>query len=265
VKKVDLPVTPAVPPLVSLPAPPALILEGVNAGYGRKTVLRDVDLTVPQGASWAVLGPSGGGKTTLLKIVLGQLAPRSGRVERPCLDGLNGESRSAIGYIPQNLGLVRNLTVRENVLLGALGRLRGWRSLLGFFPAAEVDAAEAALESVGLGGRGGDRIEILSGGQRRRVAIARALLQRPRLLLADEFLAELDPVTTREIVDLLTELRRATGVTILFVDHDVETAVRIADRIMVLVDGRKVCEVDPSEANAPLLCDLFRVPRLVAT
>lgn len=262
--------------------PPALILEDVTAGYGKQpAILRDLDLTLPQGESWAILGPSGGGKTTLLRLVLGSIQPRSGRVLRPCIrteGGREGDhpaegaatlrhgagaERAAIGYIPQNLGLVRNLTVLENTLLGALSRLSWWRSLLGRFPPEEVARAEEALAAVGLADRSADRVDTLSGGQRRRVAIARALVQRPRLLLADEFLAELDRVTAREIIALLHDLREQTGMTILFVDHDVETACRIADRVAVLVAGRKVCELEPGEETAALVCDLYRAPQLM--
>lgn len=244
-------------------APPALVLEGVTAGYGRQPpILHDLDLILPQGESWAILGPSGGGKTTLLRVVLGLLEPRRGKVLRPCATGRGPTGSGSIGYIPQNLGLVRNLTVRENVLLGALSRLPRWRSLLGVFPKEEVERAEEAIAAVGLDGRGDDRVETLSGGQRRRVAIARALVQRPRLLLADEFLAELDRVTAREVIALLRDLRETTGMTILFVDHDVETACRIADRVAVLVAGRKVCELEPGEKTAALVCDLYRTPQV---
>lgn len=236
-----------------------LSLRGVSAGYlpGRP-ILHDFDLDVPKGACYAVLGPSGGGKTTLLRIILGLLKPSRGTVERPCLCGADVRQRGAVGYIPQSLGLVRNLTVQENVLLGALGRVALWRSLLGRFPAHEVERAEEALAAVGLEGRGDERVDFLSGGQRRRVAIARAVVQRPLLLLADEFLAELDRETAFEITELLRRLREATGMTMLFVDHDVDTACRIADRVVVVVAGRKVCEMTPEEARPQRAQDLFR-------
>lgn len=242
---------------------PALILREIVAGYGSDgAVLKGIDLTVPEGACWGILGPSGGGKTTLLRVVLGVLRPDSGSVERPLAVGLNGGGRGAIGYIPQNLGLVRNLTVRANVLLGALSRVAWWRSITGRFPRAEAERAEEALASVGLAGRGDDRIETLSGGERRRVAIARALLQRPRLLLADEFLAELDALTAQEVMNLIQELRRTTGMTILFVDHNVEAACSMAERVVVLVHGRKVCELDPARVEPARIRDLFRHPLL---
>ena len=227
----------------------AVVLRGVSARYARSAlVLRNVDLVVPLGACVAITGPSGGGKTTLLRVVLGLVAPEAGAVERPCLiRRVNGRGCGGIGYIPQNLGLVRNLTVLENVLLGALPRLSWWRSVIGRFSGEEVARAEHSLAAVGLDGRAGARIEALSGGQRRRVAIARALVQRPRLLLADEFLAELDRGCANEMIALVNQLRDETGVTVLFVEHDVETACRMAERIVVLADGQTVCELDARE------------------
>jgi phosphonate transport system ATP-binding protein len=242
-------------------AQPALVLQGVSAGYGRRgAIVHDPDLEVPEGACYAILGPSGCGKTTLLRLVLGMLDPRSGTIDRPALRqrGRTGE----IGYIPQNLGLVRHQTVLQNVLLGALSRLPWYRSVFGRFPADELRSAEEALDAVGLGGRGDERIHTLSGGERRRVAIARAILQRPRILLADEFLAELDTQTAQEIVALLQSLRRRYDLTIVFVEHNVETACSIADRVVVLVSGRKVVELVPSDASTATIRELFRASKV---
>lgn len=234
---------------------PAIVVDTVTAGYARgRPVLRDVSFEVPAGAWWAVVGPSGCGKTTLLRAILGVLRPSGGQVRFPGSDA----TRGALGYIPQQLGLVRNLSVRQNALLGGLGRLGAWRSIAGRFARIEVEAADAALEAVGLGGRGDDPVTSLSGGERRRVAIARALVQRPRILLADEFLAELDPVTSRAIVDVLTRVRAETGMTILCVEHDLHAAAMAAERVVVLVGGRKVREVDPARLEAIDAATLFR-------
>jgi phosphonate transport system ATP-binding protein len=236
-------------------AVPAIVVDNVTAGYdGRSSVLHEVSFAVPAGAWWAVVGPSGCGKTTLLRAILGVLRPSEGAVRLPGCQ----VSRDALGYIPQQLGLVRNLSVRQNALLGGLGRLGRWRSITGRFNAAEVAAADVALEAVGLGGRGDDPVTSLSGGERRRVAIARALVQRPRILLADEFLAELDPVTSKSIVDVLSRLRAETGMTILCVEHDLHAAAQAADKVVVLVGGRKVREVESSRLNADDAAALFR-------
>lgn len=245
-------------PTVSATVPSALSVEGVTVGYeAAHPILKDLNLSIPQGSCWAIVGPSGSGKTTLLRTLLGLLPPVQGKVSRAGVDAAS-TGRARIGYIPQNLGLVRNVSVRQNVLLGALTRLPWWQAVLGRFPADERKAAEEALALVGLSGRGDERIETMSGGERRRVAIARALLQRPHLLLADEFLAELDKNTAQEIEALLQMLREKTGVTILFVDHDIEAACRIADRVVVLVEGRKVCELDACNADPQDILGMFR-------
>jgi phosphonate transport system ATP-binding protein len=144
------------------------------------------------------------------------------------------------------------------VLLGGLARLGAWRSLLGRFTAEEVAAAEAALGEVGLGGRGDDRTTELSGGERRRVAIARAMIQRPKVLIADEFLAELDPITSAAIVSVLQRLRESTGMTILCVEHDLHAAASAADRVVVMAGGRKLREVSAAELEATDPGALFR-------
>jgi len=232
-------------------------MRGVTAAYGSQApVLTDLDLSVPHDACFAVVGPSGCGKTTLLRLILGQLAPTTGSVECASARG-TAMSRGCVGYIPQALGLVRNLSVRQNVLLGTLGRLPWWRTISGTFPAADLAEADEVLDAVGLGGRGEARVDQISGGQRRRVAIARALMQRPCLLLADEFLAELDPATADDIVNLLHDIRRTRPMTIVFVDHDIETACRVADRVIALAGGRKAAELDPCEATAARLREVF--------
>lgn len=238
----------------------ALVVRGVCAGYPETpSVLCGVTFTVRRGGCLAVVGPSGGGKTTLLRVIAGLVRPTRGGVSFPALERAAGNGRPTVGYIPQNLGLVRNRTVVENVLLGAVPRLGWWSTLTARFPRQERAAAEEALERVGMGGRSGVRVETLSGGERRRVAIARALLQHPALLLADEFRAEVDRVSGEAIVRLLGELRRASGMTMVFVDHDLEAACRIADRIAVLAGGRTVGELDAPEANARRLAELFAV------
>lgn len=232
---------------------PAIVLQDVCAGYPTApAVLCGVDLTVPRGACVAVIGPSGGGKTTLLRTIAGLVPVTRGKVW--CA------SRGPIGYIPQNLGLVRNRTVEHNVLLGALPRMGTLGSLTGRFPAHERQAAHDALAHVGLAGRGGERIETLSGGERRRVAVARALLQRPEVLLADEFLAEVDRLTAESIIRLLAGLRRQWGLTLVIVDHDVELVRRLADSVAVLVDGRLTRECAPEAVSADGLAQMFAQP-----
>ena len=182
--------SPASRPEISLRA------EGLWFAY-RETdwILKDVCLSVPSGQITIIMGPSGTGKTTLLKILAGILTPSRGHVEVLNHNITNQSQRSMaslIGYIPQQLGLVRNLTALENVLMGALGRCGNGSALLGLFPREEVKKAEAALDLMGIAHKTNEKVFRLSGGERQRVAIARTLLQHPRVVVADEFVSDLD-------------------------------------------------------------------------
>ncbi len=169
---------------------PPVQLSGVKVMYSDRCVLQDVSLEVEEGESYFIIGPSGSGKTTLLKTINGLVTPSEGKVTVFGLE-INGHShlsavRKRIGYIPQNLGLVRNLTVTENVLLGALPRTRPFFSLVKHFSDEDLDISVDALRAVGLEDQGHKKVYSLSGGEMQRVAIARTLLQRPSILLADE-------------------------------------------------------------------------------
>ena len=190
----------------------ALTAEGLSFAYhDEKWVLKDISLSLPRGKLTMLMGPSGSGKTTLLKILAGIIEPQRGRVSvlNHTIDKQTKRSLSPlIGYIPQQLGLVRNLTAMENVLMGALGRCGHGKALLGIFPAHEVEQAQAALDLMGIGDKGSETVFRMSGGERQRVAIARTLLQRPQVVLADEFVSDLDLALASEI---LARMRRAAA------------------------------------------------------
>ena len=217
---------------------------------GGAPALREIDLTVARGSSTVVIGASGSGKTTLLKTINGLLRPSSGSVTvlGTCLngDGSFETVRRRTGYIPQQLGLVRSLSARENVLIGALPRVNWWRSLLGAFPSEEVGRANDLLEVVGIAHKAEEKAYRLSGGERQRVAIARALMQDPALILADEFVSDLDYARAQEIMNLLQEIRKWQGVTLVMVLHNMELATQFADRVVILKGGLKVAEGGPS-------------------
>jgi len=218
-----------------------LKLEGVWFGYRNPVmVLRGVDVVFRSGEVTMVLGRSGSGKTTLLKVAAGLLRPSRGRVI--AVDD-SGEplSRPKIGYIPQGIGVVGNMTVMENVLLGALDRNRGLGTLLGRFPREEVERAEEILEQLGLGGMENELVRELSGGQRQRVAIARSLMHGAELVLADEFVSQLDPLTTIEVLELIRSLK-ARGIGFAITTHDVHLVPRYGDKVAVLKDGKIVME-----------------------
>ncbi len=206
-------------------------------------VLKGVGLRVPKGELWVVMGPSGAGKTTLMKVLAGLLPFQRGTVEVMGFR-LRGEPprpfRQAVGYIPQQLGLVRGLTALENVLLGTLARHGGWGPTLGLFPREEVERARDYLGMLGLGDKAGVRVFNLSGGERQRVAIARTLMQNPRLILADEFVSDLDLPRAARILETIRGLVRERGLTLLMNLHEIQLVQDLADRVVVLRDGQVV-------------------------
>lgn len=221
--------------------PLAVRAEGLWFAYPRaESVLRGISLEVPERAFWTVFGPSGAGKTTLLKVLAGLLEPQQGTVE--LLGHAVGQPfprwlRPQVGYIPQQLGLVRGLTALENVLLGSLGRNGGAGALLGFFPKPEVACAREYMALLGIEAKANEKAFRLSGGERQRVAIARTLLQGPRVIFADEFVSDLDLARAAQVLTTTRELARREGVTFLMNLHEVETMQECADQALVLKDG----------------------------
>jgi sulfonate transport system ATP-binding protein len=193
----------------------------VSKSFGANVVLRDVALRAAPGEFVAIVGKSGCGKSTLLRLVAGLERPTQGAVL------VNGtEVRDAGGitrYMFQDARLLPWKRVLDNVALG--------------LPRREREQAHRALEQVGLHDRAGDWPAILSGGQRQRVALARALSSRPRLLLLDEPLGALDALTRLDMQQLIETLWRERGFTALLVTHDVEEAVALADRVVVIAAG----------------------------
>jgi ABC-type Mn2+/Zn2+ transport system ATPase subunit len=204
---------------------PAIVVEGLSAGYGGQPVLDDVQFSAEPGRSVCVLGPNGGGKTTLFRVLLGELEPASGRVE------LSG--RPAYMAQTERTRLDFPVTALDVALMGTLARGRWW------LPPrrADRDAASAALARVGLTDQAGIRFGELSGGQRQRALLARALVQDAQVLLLDEPLSGVDPASATLISSLFGELR-AEGRTLLVASHDVESA-RSFDLVLCL-NGRQV-------------------------
>jgi len=203
---------------------------------------------VEPGVICMLLGPSGSGKSTLLKTMKGILRPQRGRIavfDLAVSRGWNTRVRRALGcrvaYIPQHLGLVKNLTVMENALMGALGRMGTLASLIKAFSQSDVREAARILEQLGIRHKADEKVHSLSGGERQRVAIARALMQHPHLVLADEFVSQLDPVTTREIMALVTQAAQA-GVAFVISSHEVEIVAEYGDRAVFLRQGEKIHE-----------------------
>jgi phosphonate transport system ATP-binding protein len=139
--------------------------------------------------------------------------------------------------------LVKNITVLENILIGALPRIGKVQSLLKRFPKEELDEAKRILKLVGLENKENRKAYTLSGGEKIRVAIARALIQKPTLLLADEIVSELDHVTAREIMNLIADAQKTMNLTAIMVHHDMQLALEYADRVAVIKDGEKILEI----------------------
>lgn len=226
-------------------ADPAVVVDGVRFAHpGAAPLLKGVSFTVPAGC-FALLGPSGAGKTTLLKMLAGFLRPQQGRIRvlgHPLERRMPPELRRQVGYIPQQLGLVRGLTALENTLLGFLGSHGGLGPLLGRFPPAAVRQAEQYLAWLGLANKAGEQVMHLSGGQRQRVAIARTLMQAPRLILADEFVSDLDLVSAGHILGLMRQLCAEKGFTLIMSLHDLELVRGFADQAAVLKEGCMICQ-----------------------
>lgn len=199
-----------------------LLLNGVTKRYGDKTILNALDLHIPAGQFVAVVGRSGGGKSTLLRLLAGLEAPNGGEILAGTTPLANIQDDTRMMF--QDARLLPWKTVIDNVGLGLKGH---WR-----------EEARQALAAVGLEDRAGDWPAALSGGQKQRVALARALIHRPGLLLLDEPLGALDALTRIEMQDLIASLWQEHGFTVLLVTHDVSEAVAMADRVLLIEEGK---------------------------
>ena len=250
----------------SASAPPALRLSGIVKTYdgGRTRALDRVDLEVAAGAFVAMVGGSGSGKTTLLKTVNRLIEPDAGRVELWGEDARAGAApalRRRIGYAFQDVGLFPHMSVGENIALAL--RLRGEGRARGAERAAEL------LDLVDLPRAFAHRSpDQLSGGQRQRVGVARALAAEPKLMLMDEPFGALDPATREALGDGYRALHDRLGLTTLMVTHDVQEAILLADRILVMRDGRIVADGTPGALMVghadPWVADLMGAPRRAA-
>jgi len=242
----------------------AVRVEGVSKVFDPDVqALTDVSLTVEQGEFLVVIGLSGSGKSTLLRCINRLIDPTAGRIwlfgeEITAAEGARLRAlRTQIGMIFQQFNLVRRHTVMSNVLSGGLGRASLFGSLLMRYPEEERRRAVAALERVGLGGRGGSRADRLSGGQQQRVAVARALMQQPKLILADEPVASLDPALRHSVMRHIEALNRDEGMTVVCTLHDIDLIQRYATRLVALRDGKLVYEGGPEEFGPDTFREIY--------
>jgi phosphonate transport system ATP-binding protein len=203
-------------------------------------VLKNISLSIPPGKHTVIMGPSGSGKTTLLRVLAGITKPSKGHVAvfgQSTYELEPRELSSLVGYIPQQLGLVRNLTALENVLMGSLGRLFDAKTLLGLFPRAESERAREALDMMGIAHKAAEPVFCLSGGERQRVAIARTLLQHPRVVLADEFASDLDLALASEILARIRRAAERENITFIMNMHRIGLARQFGDNVLALSNG----------------------------
>lgn len=244
---------------------PAIRLTQAVVAAGERTIIDAVTFAAQGGERIALVGPNGAGKSTLLRLIAGMVSPCHGEIEvlgRTLHRRLSGRARRQLhaetGQIFQGLHLVQRLTVLENVLLGSLARNRSWLTWARIFPDGEVRRAEAALQTVGLIGKAGMRADRLSGGERQKAAIARLLMQSPRLVLADEPTAALDPVAAADVATMLSTLARSRDMMLLTVVHDPGLLPLLADRVLGLQHGRLVFDLPLARVDDALLNRLYR-------
>jgi phosphonate transport system ATP-binding protein len=243
----------------------AVSLRGVRVDYGPHRALDGFDLEIAAGERVALVGPSGAGKTTVLRLCTGSIRPASGRVAvlgqdlaQAGPDQLRAVRRR-VGTVYQQLNLVGPLRVVHNVNAGRLGwwsRARAVRSLV---KPVDVDVARGALARVGIAEKLFERTDRLSGGEQQRVALARVLVQQPELILADEPVSSLDPARAEEVMDLLGDVLVDRSRTLLVSLHDFELARRRCDRVIGMRAGRTVFDRPAGEVTTELGVELYRI------
>ncbi|MHC5224784.1 phosphonate ABC transporter ATP-binding protein [Ignatzschineria sp. LJL83] len=223
----------------------AIKIDSLNKFFGKKQVLFDIELDIPQGQMTALLGPSGSGKSTLLRHINALTAASTGNIEifgKTIQDHGHivksaRSHRSNIGFIFQQFNLVTRLSVLDNVLIGNLSRVPLWRSVCKFFTKEEKEKALACLERVGLKDHAFQRASTLSGGQQQRVAIAKVLMQEADIILADEPIASLDPESARSVMQALRDINEKDGKTVIVTLHQVDYARQYCQHVAALKAG----------------------------
>ncbi|WP_424135887.1 phosphonate ABC transporter ATP-binding protein [Roseomonas chloroacetimidivorans] len=246
----------------------ALDIRGLTKEYvAGKPVLRNLDLSIGAEGITAIIGPSGTGKSTLLRCINRLIEPTKGEIRLKGAEGsvdmarLSGRAlrlaRRRIGMVFQEYNLVERLSVMENVLCGRLGYVPLWRAWMRKYPEQDIARAFQLLDAVGLPEHATRRADALSGGQRQRVGIARALMQKPDLLLADEPTSSLDPRTSVEVLEMLTKLAGAEGVPVIINIHNVALARRYARRIVGMSGGAIVFDGKPEDLQDSHLSQIY--------
>ncbi|MEY3381468.1 MAG: Phosphate-import ATP-binding protein PhnC [Pseudomonadota bacterium] len=228
-----------------------------------KPVLHGINLDIGQQEVVAIIGPSGTGKSTLIRCINRLVQPTAGEIWFQGQDLLTlsrrglREARRQIGMVFQEYNLVERLTVMENILCGRLGYMSAWSAWWRRYHPQDIEQAFALLEQVGLSGLEHQRADSLSGGQRQRVGIARAVMQHPKLLLADEPTSSLDPKTSVEVMQILVDMGQQLQIPIVINMHDVVLAQKFASRIIGMSGGSIVYDGAPGGLSESMLQAIY--------
>ncbi|MBY3154875.1 MULTISPECIES: phosphonate ABC transporter ATP-binding protein [Rhizobium] len=238
-------------------------LNNVTRRFGKKLAVDSVTLAIPQGQMVGIIGRSGAGKSTLLRMINRLQEPSSGSVHFAGVEvsGLRGQAlrnwQRDCAMIFQQFNLVPRLDVLTNVMLGRLNHRSTLLSLLNIFTREERVHAIAALERLGIEQTALQAAGTLSGGQQQRVAIARALMQNPKMVLADEPIASLDPLNAKIVMDALRDINEREGITVITNLHTLDTARNYCERIVGMAGGRVVFDGQPSELTAEAVKEIY--------
>ncbi|WP_211588534.1 phosphonate ABC transporter ATP-binding protein [Allorhizocola rhizosphaerae] len=244
----------------------AVCVEGVSKSFGDHHAVDDVSFSLSTGEFLAIIGLSGSGKSTLLRLLNGLHAPSCGNITVLGTGVTQAKGRTLrhlrgqIGFIFQQFHLVGRISCMENVLSGALGRLRMPRLGIGTYPKALRHEALDHLDRVGLGHKAFQRADTLSGGEQQRVAIARALMQQPKLLLADEPVASLDPESSVQVMTILKRICAEENLTVICSLHQVDMALDWAHRIIGLRAGQIVLDQPTGRLDKAALMEVYQRP-----
>jgi len=240
-----------------------LRIQNVSKTYPSGTqALKNVSFDIKEGEFMVVIGLSGSGKSTLLRCINRLIDPTEGKIFWDDVDITAAppaelrQIRRKIGMVFQQFNLVKRSSVLTNVLSGRLGYVNPWMSMLGVWPADEKKRAIEALGRVGIADKAAARADALSGGQQQRVGIARALMQDPKLILADEPVASLDPVLSHSILQYLEQLNKE-GITVICSLHFLDLVHRYATRVVALKDGVKVFEGSAQEIDRAKFKEIY--------
>ena len=241
-----------------------IVFDHVSKIYPTGTVgLDDVNLTIQDGEFVAIIGRSGAGKSTLLRAVnrMHDISKGTLTVNDTNVSGLRGKAlrhfRREIGMVFQSFNLVSRTTVIRNVLSARVPEMPFWRVLLGAFRKEDKITALESLDKVGILDKAYIRADQLSGGQQQRVALARTLAQKPKIILADEPVAALDPVTAKQVMEDFVRINKEMGISILLNIHHVELAIEYADRIIGIRAGKIVYDGPSKEVDQTVLDSIY--------